>query len=247
MSSRRSGSDEESPAVVQPGEGVLHDPAVAAQPGTLLGLASCDQQGPGRESRFDTRSRNERVSPAATPPWARSRAPRAQARAHFVQKRPKWAGSPESRMKRVCLTNAPRHFVQRAKGAACVVSAHQFATWRYPCTSVGNTRRHPTRVLPETLIFGRAAPTSLPRERPEVTFSNSAGGLSARPIPLRRQPFRLGQPRGPAATRKPHGCPQPRQPSNPPAQTSGAEPVGESFGLRSRRGTSSACSATPAR
>jgi hypothetical protein len=72
-------------------------------------------------------------------------APRAHARAHFVQKRLKWAGSPENRMKGACSPNAPRHFVQKAKGAACLVSAHQFATWRYPCTFRGDPPAHPAR------------------------------------------------------------------------------------------------------
>ena len=36
------GSDQESAAVVQPGERALDDPAVVAQPRAMLGLASCD-------------------------------------------------------------------------------------------------------------------------------------------------------------------------------------------------------------
>jgi hypothetical protein len=36
------GADEESAAVVEPGEGALDDPAVAADSGAVLGLAACD-------------------------------------------------------------------------------------------------------------------------------------------------------------------------------------------------------------
>jgi hypothetical protein len=36
------GADEKSAAVVEPGEGALDDPAVAAEPGAVLCLAACD-------------------------------------------------------------------------------------------------------------------------------------------------------------------------------------------------------------
>ena len=36
------GADQESAAVVEPGEGALDDPAVAAEPGAVLGLAASD-------------------------------------------------------------------------------------------------------------------------------------------------------------------------------------------------------------
>jgi hypothetical protein len=36
------GADEEAAAVVEPGEGALDDPAVAAEPGAVLGLAASD-------------------------------------------------------------------------------------------------------------------------------------------------------------------------------------------------------------
>jgi hypothetical protein len=36
------GADQESAAVVEPGEGALDDPAVAAESGAVLGLAACD-------------------------------------------------------------------------------------------------------------------------------------------------------------------------------------------------------------
>jgi len=39
------GSDEESAAVVEPGEGAFDDPAVAAEPGAVGGLATCDLWG----------------------------------------------------------------------------------------------------------------------------------------------------------------------------------------------------------
>ena len=38
------GADEESAAVVEPGEGALHDPAVTSEPGAVLGLAACDHR-----------------------------------------------------------------------------------------------------------------------------------------------------------------------------------------------------------
>jgi len=38
------GADQESAAVVQPGEGALDDPAVAAESGAVLGLAASDQR-----------------------------------------------------------------------------------------------------------------------------------------------------------------------------------------------------------
>ncbi len=38
------GADEESAAVVEPGEGALDDPAVAAEPGAVFGLAACDDR-----------------------------------------------------------------------------------------------------------------------------------------------------------------------------------------------------------
>ena len=38
------GADEEAAAVVEPGEGALDDPAVAAEPGAVLGLAAGDQR-----------------------------------------------------------------------------------------------------------------------------------------------------------------------------------------------------------
>ena len=38
------GSDQESAAVVEPGEGALHDPAVTAEAGAVLGLAACDHR-----------------------------------------------------------------------------------------------------------------------------------------------------------------------------------------------------------
>jgi hypothetical protein len=38
------GADEQSAAVVEPGEGAFDDPAVAAEPGAVLGLAACDQR-----------------------------------------------------------------------------------------------------------------------------------------------------------------------------------------------------------
>jgi hypothetical protein len=38
------GADQESAAVVEPGEGALDDPAVATEPGAVLGLTSCDQR-----------------------------------------------------------------------------------------------------------------------------------------------------------------------------------------------------------
>ena len=38
------GADEESAAVVQPGEGALDDPALAAEPGAVLGLAAGDDR-----------------------------------------------------------------------------------------------------------------------------------------------------------------------------------------------------------
>ena len=38
------GADEESAAVVQPGEGAFHDPPVAAEVGAVLGLAARDQR-----------------------------------------------------------------------------------------------------------------------------------------------------------------------------------------------------------
>jgi hypothetical protein len=41
------GADQESAPVVQPGEGALYDPAVAAEPGSVLGLAA-------RDDRLDT-------------------------------------------------------------------------------------------------------------------------------------------------------------------------------------------------
>ena len=37
------GADEQAAAVVQPGEGALDDPAVAAESGAVLCLAACDQ------------------------------------------------------------------------------------------------------------------------------------------------------------------------------------------------------------
>lgn len=40
------GAEEESAAVVEPGEGALDDPAVASEPGSVFGLAS-------RDHRFD--------------------------------------------------------------------------------------------------------------------------------------------------------------------------------------------------
>jgi hypothetical protein len=41
------GANQESPAVVEPGEGAFDDPAVAADPGAVLGLAA-------RDDRLDT-------------------------------------------------------------------------------------------------------------------------------------------------------------------------------------------------
>jgi hypothetical protein len=38
------GADEQSAAVVQPGEGALDDPALVAQSGAVLGLTACDQR-----------------------------------------------------------------------------------------------------------------------------------------------------------------------------------------------------------
>jgi hypothetical protein len=38
------GADEESTAVVQPGEGALDDPALIAEPGAVLGLTASDQR-----------------------------------------------------------------------------------------------------------------------------------------------------------------------------------------------------------
>jgi hypothetical protein len=38
------GADQEAAAVVEPGEGALDDPAVAAEPGAVLGLAAGDQR-----------------------------------------------------------------------------------------------------------------------------------------------------------------------------------------------------------
>ena len=38
------GADEEATAVVQPGEGALDDPAVATEPGAVLGLAPRDDR-----------------------------------------------------------------------------------------------------------------------------------------------------------------------------------------------------------
>jgi hypothetical protein len=38
------GTDEQSAAVVEPGEGALNDPAVAAEPGAVPGLAASDQR-----------------------------------------------------------------------------------------------------------------------------------------------------------------------------------------------------------
>ena len=38
-------ADEQSFELVQPGEGALDDPAVAAEPGAVLGLAACDLRG----------------------------------------------------------------------------------------------------------------------------------------------------------------------------------------------------------
>jgi hypothetical protein len=38
------GADQQSAAVVQPGEGALDDPAVAAEPGAVLGQAASDQR-----------------------------------------------------------------------------------------------------------------------------------------------------------------------------------------------------------
>ena len=38
------GSQEQAAAVVQPGEGALDDPAVAAEPGAVLGQAASDQR-----------------------------------------------------------------------------------------------------------------------------------------------------------------------------------------------------------
>ena len=38
------GADEESAAVVEPGEGALHDPTVTSEPGAVLGLAACDHR-----------------------------------------------------------------------------------------------------------------------------------------------------------------------------------------------------------
>jgi hypothetical protein len=46
------GADEQAAAVVQPGEGALDHPAVAAEPGAVLGLAAGDQ-------RFDAALRDE--------------------------------------------------------------------------------------------------------------------------------------------------------------------------------------------
>jgi hypothetical protein len=38
------GADQQSAAVVQPGEGALEEPALAAEPGAVLGLTASDQR-----------------------------------------------------------------------------------------------------------------------------------------------------------------------------------------------------------